>query len=263
MSIVAIIIGKGNSRGFPGKNFTKINGHPMMSYPIVAACGSKNIDKVYFSTEDGRLKAIAGNYYGVIIIDRPKELATDEALGEDVFVHAYKYIRDQNISNGRRVDDGGTGGQLWEYDNIEFIVLMFANAPCITGWMLDEMIEELRKYKGADSICTISKYNMFSPIRMRKFDCFLEQIPDRIVPYSRELIENTNCDRDSGADAWIYDCSAAVVRPHCLEKIGEGIPPQRWLGNHIIGYKQTDPALDVDFYFQKFQVEWWLDRNWI
>ena len=33
--------------------------------------------------------------YGAKIIDRPPELATSEAILEDVFVYAYEYIKNQ------------------------------------------------------------------------------------------------------------------------------------------------------------------------
>ena len=250
--IPAIIIGRGGSKGFPGKNFYKINNHPIMAYPIIAASRSCNVDGVYFSTEDSRLKNIAKSY-GADIIDRPLELATDAALGEDVFIHAYNQIYVDDI--------------IYDYNNktdVEFALLMFANAPGITSWMIDEMIELIRENAkiddSIDSICTVSKYNMFSPSRMRRFDGLSGT---KLLPYTNDYA-NATCDRDSTEDAYIYDCSCAIVRPRCLENIEEGLPPQRWLGRrNILGYKQTDPILDIDYEWQVGHVKWWLDRNWM
>jgi hypothetical protein len=244
----------------------------MMAYPILAAMDSTKVSygQVYFSTEDKRLKAIAREY-NAKVIDRPKELATDEALGEDVFVHAYEWVKMNNKYIGKwEIKDADL---FPEKTKIEFVVLMFANAPCIMSWMLDEMVEQLSGAVGADSICTVSKYNMFSPIRMRRYvtsicldgrcGCGGGRYKENIKSYVEGIQDKGTCDRDSVEDAYIYDCSCAVVRPKCLENIKYGLLPQRWLGRNILGYKQEDPALDVDYEWQMGQIKWWLDRNWI
>lgn len=264
--IVAIEIGRGGSTGFPGKNSYEILGHPLMAYPLMAVNNSKYLfDDLFFSTEDEKLKQIAIDY-GASIIDRPKKLATNEALADDVFVHAYNQIK--NKYKITRVWDlnitgmGTTGNQTTALDNpkevnIDLIVLLFANAPCITGVMIDDMIDRLRAQPNADSICTVSEYQMFSPYRMREIkgkwlrnwhrsDCFI----------------GITCDRSSGEVPYIYDCSCAVVRPVCLERITEyGLPPQRWLGQKILYYKQDIPALDVDFEYQLGQISFWLKEK--
>ena len=245
--IFAIEIGRGGSKGFPGKNAYKIQGIPLLAYPIMACEESEYISFIYFNTDSPELANVASRY-GALVVDRPEHLATDEALGEDVFVYTYKYQRE------------GLAEQ-----EIEFVVLLFANAPCITGKMLDEMIETLRLAKSYDSICTVSKYNMFSPYRMRTLSL---KEKDNFGFYKAESffgmftpLSESNCDRDSAGDFWIYDCSAAIVRPHCLGNIEQGLPPQRWLGNNIIGYRQEIPALDIDYEWQLGQIEYWLIRN--
>ena len=52
--------------------------------------------------------------------------------------------------------------------NIEFVVLLMANAPTISGKLIDKGISILRKNKKADSAVTTSIYNMWSPLRARK-----------------------------------------------------------------------------------------------
>jgi len=236
--IIAVGIGRGGSKGFPSKNSYLLSGaYPLMSYSIRAAKNCRLVDEVYFSTESEELKNIAF-YYGAKIIHRPKRLATDAALAEDVFAHACNYLK------------------IKYQNNIEFFVLLFANAPCVTPLVMREMIEELRNRQDADSICTVSKYNMFSPYRARKIQEKGEG--GYLVPFCDGVVEEATCDRNSGTDAWFYDCSCAVVRPRCLENIERGMPPQRWLGQKILPYKQALPALDVDFRWQLGQVECWL-----
>ena len=241
--ISALCIGRGGSKGMPGKNVFPIGkmNYPMMAYPLIAARDCIDIDEVFFSSDDKLLKEI-GVMWGAKIIDRPPELCTDEALGEDAFVHGYNWI------------DKYTFGH---FGKIEFIVLLFANAPCINSKILTDMISLLR-YSGADSCCTVSKYNMFSPYRMRCVNLQRGTVDNYLTQF--ELSES-NCDRDSAGDFYIYDCSAAVVTPRCLEDIDYGFLPQKWLGRGVLPYIQEIPALDVDYEFQIGQVEYWLVRN--
>jgi len=256
--IPAIIIGRGGSKGFPGKNFTKINGFPLMSYPIMAAIDSNEIGKIYFSTEDKRLKNIALEY-GAEIIDRPKELAVDGALGEDVFVHAYNIIGGNNYHRWNPVKGDIDNSK----EEIKFVVLMFANSIGVVGWMVDEMIDILRKADGdIDSICTVSSYPAFSPYRMRKINK-----EGLLEPFVDDLDwGKVDCDRDSGITSYIYDCCCAVVKPRCLENISGGLPPQRWLGKKILPYDELRneiPCLDIDYQWQLNQVKEWIELNWI
>jgi len=249
--VPAIVIGRGGSKGFARKNVYELNGSPLMSYPISAARGCKEVDEVFFSTEDGELEYLA-EYHGATVINRPSELATDEALAEDVFVHAYKWIKDCIIG-------GDTGFAVVQ--PFELVVLMFANAPCITAEMISKMIAIMKEKRSQySSICTVSRYNMFSPYRARVI-ITLRRSEGWLLPFCPDIMDGVDCNRDSGDDAWFYDCSCAVVTPECLEFIEGGMLPQRWLGPKILGYKQKDPALDIDYEWQLGQIEWWLRRN--
>ena len=245
--IPALLIGRKNSKGFPKKNLYPIgpenDKHPMMTYPLKAARGCKEIDEVFFSSDCNTLKLIA-EHLGAKIIDRPKELATDEALADGVFVHGYDYIDGYCFSRA---------------EQIEFMVLLFANAVGITSNMLTDMVGELR-VTNADSICTVSPYPAFSPYRMRvKKGKWIRNWE------SSDSFKGITCDRSSGETPYIYDCSAAVVRPVCLEKITEyGFPPQKWLGQKILYYDKCRdiPCLDIDHSYQVYQMEAWLDKYW-
>ena len=48
--ICCIITARKNSKGLPNKNLKKINGKPLIYYPIKAALKSKYIDKVFFNS---------------------------------------------------------------------------------------------------------------------------------------------------------------------------------------------------------------------
>ena len=237
--IPAIVIGRKGSRGLPGKNTMKVLGKPMAEYPMLAAKNSECIDKVFLSTDDDELKEIAKKI-GASIINRPPELATPEALGEDAFRHAYNCIKHESTP-------------------IELVVLLFCNSPTITAEMIDKCIGLLRERKDADSVVSVSKYNMWSPLRARRENCdgYLEPF----VPFEVFGDPNTlNCDRDSQGDVWFADMSISVVRPICLERMEDGLLPQKWMGRNIVPFKQTC-GCDVDYEWQIPMVEWWLRNN--
>lgn len=238
--IAALLLGREGSVGFPGKNTSLVLGRPMMAYPLLAARHAKSIDEVYVSTDSPRIKDIAGSY-GAAIIDRPAELCTATALGEDAYVHGYRYIRDVLGKD------------------IELVVLLFCNGATIVADMIEEGIAILRRDPSLDSAVSVSRYNMWSPLRARKVDA--TGLLQPFVPFETFGDPKTlNCDRDSQGDVWFADMSVSIVRPRCLDKIHEGQLPQKWMGRRIYPLKQWG-GLDVDYEWQVPQVEFWLKQH--
>jgi molybdopterin-guanine dinucleotide biosynthesis protein A len=238
--IAALLIGREGSIGFPGKNVFQVLGKPLMAYPLMAAKKAQSVDRVYVSTDSPAIKAI-GREYGAEIIDRPQELCTKDALGEHAFVHGYKTIRDQ------------------VKEPIEFVVLLFCNAPTILPQTIDDGIGAMRKNPDYDSAITVSKYNMWSPLRARKIGS--DGLLHPFVPFEVFGDPNTlNCDRDSQGDVWFADMSVSIVRPRCLERLEEGLLPQKWMGQQIYPLKQWG-GCDVDYEWQIPQVEFWLKKH--
>ena len=238
--IPAIVIGRKGSKGFPGKNFHPILGKPLCWYPMNAALQSRFVNQVFLSTNDPKLVNIA-KPLGLKIIDRPANLCTDKALGEDVFKHGFEEIKKVEFPA-----------------RVEMIVLLFCNAPMATAKAIDAGIRFLRKNPNLDSAVTVSKYNMWSPLRARKIarnHCLKPFIPFQAFGDPRKL----TCDRDSQGDVWFADMSVSVVRPRCLERIEEGLLPQKWMGKKIFPIKQ-EGGLDVDYAWQIPYVVDWIRR---
>ena len=238
--IVALILGREGSIGFPGKNIYPVLGRPLMVYPLLAAKAAVNVDEVYVSTDSDKIKQ-GSLEQGAKIIERPSELATKEALGEDAYAHGYRHICD-------------TLGK-----SVELIVLLFCNAPTILGKTIDAGIQALRNDSTLDSAVTVSAYNMWSPIRARKLNA--EGLLQPFVPFEAfGNLKAVNCDRDSQGEVYFADMSASIVRPRCLEDLDYGTLPQRWMGKRIYPLKQWG-GCDVDFEWQIPQVEYWLQKN--
>lgn len=241
--ICALAIGRGGSVAFPGKNLYPVLGKPLMAYPLLAARDAKTVDRVYLSTDSQEMKEV-GKQFGARLIDRPAELATSKALGEHVFEHGYQVIREELKKEGQTV---------------EAIVLLFCNAPTVTGELIDQGVQALRADPKIDSAVSVSPYNMWSPLRARRLGA--DGLLQPFVPFETFGDPATlNCDRDSQGEVYFADQGVSVVRPRCLENLKDGLLPQKWMGRKIHALKQWG-GLDVDYEWQLPQAEFWLKAH--
>lgn len=233
-------MGRKGSKGFPGKNLHTILGKPLAYYPMRAARDCPEVDKIYLSTDDEKLMELAEEH-GIEVIQRPPELCTDAAMGEHVYVHAYNVAQER--SN----------------EKIELIILLMCNAPTVTSEIISEGIRVLRENPDYDSAVSVSRYNMWSPLRARKIDS--DGLLKPFVPFETFGAPRTlNCDRDSQGDVWFADMGVSVIRPKCLENIEYGLLPQKWMGQKIYPLKQWG-GCDVDYEWQVPLVEYWLKKH--
>lgn len=241
--ICAILIGREGSSGFPNKNVYPLLGRPLVAYPLMAAQGCKEIDRIYVSTDSPKIKEIALQF-GAHIIERPTHLATSAALGEHAYQHAHGVVKEELAREGREP---------------EIYVLLMANAPTISTAQLAEGIRVLRRHPEIDSAVTVSCYNMWSPLRARKIGA--DGLLQPFVPFETFGDPKTlNCDRDSQGDVWFADMGVSVIRPHNLDDLEEGLLPQKWMGQNIYPIPNVG-GLDVDFDYQMPQAEYWLRQN--
>lgn len=233
--IAALLIGRGGSRGVPGKNTAPVLGRPLMTYPIMAAVHARCVDRLFLSTDDAEIASI-GSAHGFDLIDRPAELATDAALVEDVVEHGYTSIAEQ-------------------LGELEAVVLLFCNSATVSPELIDRGVDELRSDPSLDSAVSVSRYNEYSPVRAMRIAANgrLESFVDA------EAIPGASCDRDGADDCWFCDCSVWVLRPRCLSPLS-GRVPFRWIGRNVRPLLQ-EGGLDVDQPHGLAQTEHWLRRH--
>lgn len=243
MTIAALMIGRSGSTGLPGKNTMPVLGRPLMTYPLIAANDSAHVDVTYISSDSEEMIEIASEL-GALPILRPAVLCTKEALGEDAFRHGYDVIK-SSLEN--------------EMQDLEFIVLLMANAATITSELIDQGIAMLRSDPNMDSAVTVSTYNMWSPIRARSQDSSGYLKP--FVPFDAyENPEQMSCDRDSQGDIFFADMGASIVRPRCIDNMENGLMPQKWMGQNI-GAIRNWGGCDIDYHWQVSGVEYWLRQH--
>lgn len=92
--VFAFVFARGGSKGLPRKNVMPLGGVPLVAHSIEVAKRVKAVDKIFVSTDDNEIKEIALKF-GAEIIDRPEELARDNAPEIEAWRHALSYLEDK------------------------------------------------------------------------------------------------------------------------------------------------------------------------
>ena len=238
---IAILLGRKGSKGLPGKNTMTILGRPISHYSILAALNSNYVSDIYLSTDDQDLLLEAEKFQLHTIV-RPAELCSDEALFEDALMHGYK---EATKSRGNKPD---------------LVVVLMCNVITIDNILIDSAIEALNSDPLADSAVTVTKLNMYSPLRARKRSNkgYLQPF----VPF--EVLGNPDtlsCDRDSQGDVYFADMSHSVSRSRAMDNIENGLLPQRWMGQNILPVYNSF-GCDIDAPWQvDASVHWLLEKG--
>lgn len=93
---VAIVPARGGSRGIPRKNARLLAGRPLLAYSLETALASREIDRVFLSTEDRELAEIARRM-DVPVLARPPELAADDVALDAVVVDAVRQLEQTGL----------------------------------------------------------------------------------------------------------------------------------------------------------------------
>ena len=92
MSQIAIIPARGGSKRIPRKNLKLFCGKPIISYSIELAYQSQLFDKVFVSTDDDEIAAVANQYGAEVPFKRPASLADDYSPTIPVISHAIGWL---------------------------------------------------------------------------------------------------------------------------------------------------------------------------
>ena len=153
MNIVALIPLRGGSKSIPQKNIKEIAGKPLCAWVLEAAVNAKLIDEVYVSTDSKDIKAAVKKLdLEVTVINRPPELATDEASTESVIKHFMTHV------------------------SFDKLVTIQATSPLLTNKNLDRALEFFESDK-LDS--------MLSAVRIKRFFWTEDGVPLNYDPMKR------------------------------------------------------------------------------
>ena len=185
LEVLAIIPARGGSKGIPRKNIRELAGKPLIAYTIEAALSSRVIDKVVVSTEDREIAALVREY-GIEVINRPQELATDTAATEPVLEHAIQFLEKQ------------------ENYRPDIIVLLQATSPLRQSRHIQEAMGEFLN-SNCDSLLSVCLSHMFI-WRIRENGAKPLNYDYRQRPRKQDMPQEI----DSEFDFWL--CQQAILK---------------------------------------------------
>lgn len=144
--ILGITPARGGSKGVPRKNVRPLYGKPLIAWTIEAAKASRLLSRYLVSTEDAEIAKVA-RAYGADVIERPEELASDEATTLSVLQHVLAQFP------------------------ADIIVLLQATSPVRTPGLIDRCIQRFLE-SGADSLASgfMCKYVEYGKTGLRRQD---------------------------------------------------------------------------------------------
>jgi len=90
--ILFLIVGRGGSKGLPGKNLREIGGLSLIGYKAKSARQSRYCSRLIVSSDSAEIRNEAVRHGAEMLFERPAELATDTASSNDVVLHAMDWI---------------------------------------------------------------------------------------------------------------------------------------------------------------------------
>jgi hypothetical protein len=228
--IIALMLDPEDSVDFPDNSAVAL-GRPLAAYPLMAAKNSGKVDRAYAVTSSQPVRSAAAQY-GAGLIDSPAEAAQPSSHAENLLRHGWRMIREETKSDAAP----------------EFLLVLFANAPALTGALINEGVEAMQSRPELDSAVSVSPYNRWNPFHARKV-----AVDGTLEPY----ILPTPSAR---GDSWFPDWGVQILRPRCLEASGPGQPPFPWLGRKVLPLKQWGGG-PIDYQWQIPSLEYWLKKH--
>ena len=210
--VLAIVIGRANSKGLHGKNSLNLAGTPMICHSIAHAENARCVTRIIVST-DGERIASAAKAVDVEVISRPKDLATDATPVCDVIKHAV-----EQASADEAV-----------------IVVLYANVPIRPDDLIDRAVD-LLVATGASSVQSYSDVSKHHPYWM----CSMDD-DNRISPY----VENNIDRRQDLPKLYLPNGGIIVVTKASLQAADSVSGPHAFFGSDRRGI-QTPPGSVID-----------------
>ena len=134
----ALIPARGGSKSIRLKNMAELNGRPLIDYVIRSGQSSKQIERIFCSTDNKRIKEYCLKSE-IEACDRPGELAEDDVPSIDVILH---FLNERIVK---------------EKILPEFLVLLEPTSPFVLPEQIDQCVAMLKSDPSADSSQTVCK----------------------------------------------------------------------------------------------------------
>jgi N-acylneuraminate cytidylyltransferase len=133
LEVVGIIPARGGSKSIPRKNAQLFAGYPLLAYSVAAALQSKLVTRTIISTDDEEMAQLGRDFGAEAPFLRPAEFAQDSSTDMSLFIHALKWLADEE---GYKPD---------------VVVQLRPTSPLRPPGLVDRAVETLLKHPKADS----------------------------------------------------------------------------------------------------------------
>jgi CMP-N,N'-diacetyllegionaminic acid synthase len=95
MKRICSICARGGSKGIVNKNIRMIMGKPLIAHTILQAIEADCFDFIVVSSDSKEILNISKDWGADMVVQRPKEMASDQSAKFPAIKHCVKYIEDQ------------------------------------------------------------------------------------------------------------------------------------------------------------------------
>jgi len=227
--VLAVIAGRGGSKGLPRKNVLPVDGQPMIAWSVAAAQGASLVDRTILSSDDPDIIAAARAAGCEVPFVRPPELASDQASIYDVLFHALDHVG----------------------ETFAWVVLLQATSPLRTSADIDATLSLCAdgRAPAAISVCPPSKspywmYSLDDSGHLHRLldppaaDARRQDLPETVVPNGAVYVARTD---------WLRKTRNFVE----LQTRAYVMPPERsvdvdsrldWLLADLLARERNNPA---------------------
>lgn len=222
MTTLALILGRGGSKGLAGKNSRVIAGRPCVQWSIIDARACRAVDHVAVST-DGGLIAQAATEMGCEVLLREAGDALVSGDGATVDAAARHALGVWERSHARLKDD-------------DAVVLLYANVPVRPQGLIDRALARYHA-GGCDSVqsfASVGKHHPWWTVR-------LDAQTGALSPWEGDALFHGVFRRQDLPRAFVPDGGVMVVsrRALMLEVPGATPGPHQFLGRVRVGVESA------------------------
>lgn len=228
-NILVVIPARGGSKGLPRKNVLPLAGKPLIAWSIETGLKVDAISRVVVTTDDTEIAQVARDFGAEVPFIRPSELATDQASGTDVLIHALKE------------------SEKIYHEKYEWVLLLQPTSPLRSIEDIKEAIQ-LASGDRVDAVIGIKEVSEFPQWMKRQY-----QNGD-IADYLDGMIKQAN--RQDLDVPYIVNGAIYLIRSSMLKNTGN------FYGGVTKGYLMPkDRSVDIDDELDFKIAEWVLQKR--
>ncbi len=234
MRALGVILARAGSKGLPNKCMRPLLGRALIEYTFDHALASERLGAVLLSTDCAPAAALAAAR-GIELVQRPAELASDQARVDDAVRHALR---------------------AWEArhaQTADYVAILYGNIPLRAAGLIDRVLAHLEQ-SGATSVRTLAPVSKQHPDWLHRLED-----GDRMRPLRANSIHR----RQDLEPLYYHDgAMIAVTRAALLESDGAA-DPHAFFGADRRGLVQAaHESVDIDTMFDLHLAQALLQARW-